>query len=252
MTGIGAGGQGLGNILLEGQGAQADATITGAGSGTTSTTDDAVRTDLLSQGPGPSGMTGTLASVPTPAGSATPPRVADQVAPAIVRLATGSNGAQSLTIRLDPVALGQIEIRIERTGDRTTRVIVLAERADTLALLRHDKPALEKALDQAGLSANARDIDLRLAAPEPRHPARTGPDQDSQPSPRPELTDHPNGDMSRQTPHQNAERQPSPQGSARRLGSDGTRVRGFDPTEAAPVIDRPPPGWQRIGLDITA
>jgi Meckel syndrome type 1 protein len=91
---------------------------------------------------------------PRQAPSASP---AQQVAPVIVAVALGqgangqSNGS-SLTVRLNPGELGQVEVRIERPADGgAAQVKVVAERPETLALLQRDAPELGRALQQAGI-----------------------------------------------------------------------------------------------------
>jgi hypothetical protein len=183
-----------------------------------------------------------------------PSRLADQIVPAIIRLDGDAAGTQRLTIRLDPVELGQLEIRIERSAD-ATRVNVLVERPETLALLRRDQPALERALDQAGMSSEQRDIVLQLApaearpAPEPRPSAQQTPDIASQ-------TGGPGGNSpGGNNPGGNH------QGANNAAGDDPDRTsrhamgRGHPGgTAPEPGTDpgRRPPDWRRMGLDITA
>ncbi len=60
-------------------------------------------------------------------------------------------GKNHFEIRLDPPELGRIEVRltVDRDGNTTTRLI--ADRADTLDLLRRDASELERALQDSGL-----------------------------------------------------------------------------------------------------
>ena len=60
-------------------------------------------------------------------------------------------GKNRFEIRLDPPELGRIEVRLDvnRDGQVTTRLI--ADRSDTLDLLRRDASGLERALQDAGL-----------------------------------------------------------------------------------------------------
>ncbi len=60
-------------------------------------------------------------------------------------------GKNRFDIRLDPPELGRIHVRLEvdRNGEITSRV--MADRQDTLDLLRRDAPQLERALSDAGL-----------------------------------------------------------------------------------------------------
>lgn len=178
-----------------------------------------------------------------------PSRLADQIAPAIIRLDGGPGGNQRLTIRLDPVELGQLEIRIERSDD-ATRVNVLVERPETLALLRRDQPALERALDQAGMSSDQRDIVLQLAPAE----ARPAPEPRPGPQPPPDIASQTGG------PGGNNQGGGNP-GANSAAGDDPGRAprhamgRGHSGgTTAEPGTDpgQRPPDWRRMGLDITA
>ncbi len=169
-----------------------------------------------------------------------PSRLAEQIAPAIIRLDSAPGGTQRLTIRLDPVELGQLEIRIERSDDSATKVQVLVERPETLALLRRDQPALERALDQAGMAADQRDVILQLAPAE----FRPTPEPRSTPQPSPDFMaqtgnqggNNPAGDDPGRTP-----RQPAGRGHPGGTGADP----GIEP-------GRRPPVGRRMGLDITA
>lgn len=73
------------------------------------------------------------------------------------------SGTNHFEIRLDPPELGRIEVRLEvdRDGNVTTRMI--ADRSDTLDLLRRDQSGLERALQDAGLktSNNGTQFSLR-------------------------------------------------------------------------------------------
>jgi flagellar hook-length control protein FliK len=81
-----------------------------------------------------------------------------------VEIATQSHaGKNHFEIRLDPPELGRIDVRlhIDRDGNISTRMI--ADRSDTLDLLKRDAQGLERALQQAGLktSDNALQFSLR-------------------------------------------------------------------------------------------
>jgi flagellar hook-length control protein FliK len=63
-------------------------------------------------------------------------------------------GERKFEIRLDPPDLGRIEVRlnVDASGRATSHLVV--DRADTLDLLRRDAPALERALQSAGLTTD--------------------------------------------------------------------------------------------------
>jgi flagellar hook-length control protein FliK len=63
-------------------------------------------------------------------------------------------GEKRFEIRLDPPDLGRIEVRlnVDSSGRATSHLVV--DRPDTLDLLRRDAPALERALQSAGLTTD--------------------------------------------------------------------------------------------------
>jgi flagellar hook-length control protein FliK len=64
--------------------------------------------------------------------------------------ASARSGKSYFDIRLDPVDLGRIDVRIDvdRTGRVTSHLTV--EKPETLSMLRQDAPQLQRALDDAG------------------------------------------------------------------------------------------------------
>jgi flagellar hook-length control protein FliK len=71
-------------------------------------------------------------------------------------------GKNHFEIRLDPPELGRIEVRldVDKQGQVTSRLI--ADRADTLDLLRRDAPTLERALQDAGLKTDSNSLQFSL------------------------------------------------------------------------------------------
>ena len=96
-----------------------------------------------------------------------PASPASQVAPALVSLGHAPDGAQRLTMRLDPPELGQVQMRIDRPPDAPARVEITVEKAETLTLLLRDQPQLQHALDQAGVPPEGRSVTFHVASPEP-------------------------------------------------------------------------------------
>ena len=76
---------------------------------------------------------------------------------------------QSLVIRLDPLELGKVEVRIDRTDGGPARVELAVERTDTLMTLLQDRPQLDKALDLAGVPPEGRTLQFSLSSPGPGH-----------------------------------------------------------------------------------
>ena len=72
------------------------------------------------------------------------------------------DGADHITVQLRPAELGRIEVRIEVAGDGRTLVHVAAERSDTLELLQRDARDLARALQDAGLRADAGNLQFSL------------------------------------------------------------------------------------------
>ncbi|NKC33731.1 hypothetical protein HEQ75_22905 [Roseomonas sp. BU-1] len=93
-----------------------------------------------------------------PAAIAWPAR---QLAPFAVALALGADS--SLTLTLDPVELGRVEVAIERQGAESA-IRVTAERPETLALLQRDARELERALADAGLGQRGPSLSFGLSA----------------------------------------------------------------------------------------
>jgi len=93
-----------------------------------------------------------------------------------------SDGQRRFDIRLDPPDLGRVDVRlsVDRDGHVTSRLV--AERADTLDLLRRDAPQLERALQDAGfktadsgLQFSLRDQGFTDGSPTGRNPAPSAP-----------------------------------------------------------------------------
>jgi hypothetical protein len=71
-------------------------------------------------------------------------------------------GINRFDIRLDPPELGRIEVRMEVDGDSRVRVHLVVERAEALDFLQRDARALERALADAGLDADAESLSFSL------------------------------------------------------------------------------------------
>jgi hypothetical protein len=76
-----------------------------------------------------------------------------------------SQGTHQLTVRLDPPELGRLQIRLTQTHDGPPQVTVTAERQQTLDLLHRDQASLHRALDQAGVTRDGRELSFQLAVP---------------------------------------------------------------------------------------
>jgi hypothetical protein len=91
-----------------------------------------------------------------------------QAAGALHVLASSTPDSRSMTVRLDPIELGHVQISIERHKDGPTAVSLSAERPETLLLLLRDQTQIHHALDSAGIPPENRSLTFQLAPAEPK------------------------------------------------------------------------------------
>lgn len=143
------------------------------------------------------------------------------------------DGAQRLTVRLDPPELGHVQVRVERPLEAPARVEITVEKPETLTLLLRDQPQLQRALDQAGVPAEGRSVSFHIAPPD------TAVRSEPAIAPLPEVAaGGPSGDGSHGAPQQG--------GQPVRHQADAQDDGDIEFTQA--VL----PNWIRAGLDITA
>ncbi|NCC03525.1 MAG: flagellar hook-length control protein FliK [Proteobacteria bacterium] len=65
------------------------------------------------------------------------------------------DGNNEFTINLKPAELGKIEIKLDISADKTVKGTVIVDNQTTLNLLQKDSSSLQRALQEAGLSADA-------------------------------------------------------------------------------------------------
>ena len=94
-----------------------------------------------------------------PAGM-TPGSPAEQVAIQIYKAASG--GSDRIRIKLYPAELGRIDVKLQFAGDGAVKVVVTAEKSDTLDLLLRDSRTLERALQDAGLKTDSHSLNFNL------------------------------------------------------------------------------------------
>ena len=87
-------------------------------------------------------------------------QVIEQIKVNITRAAKA--GLDRVTIQLRPEELGRIEIKLEMTQDGNVRASITAENPATLELLQREARGLERALQDAGLHADASDLEFNL------------------------------------------------------------------------------------------
>jgi flagellar hook-length control protein FliK len=153
---------------------------------------------------------------------------ADQLAPALIGVLKTTDGTQSVTVRLQPAELGQVQIRVDRTTEGVSRVDIITDRPETLELLQRDQPKLDQALDQAGVPSSGRNVSFLLAPTEQMGAAASRPDSMSAGS----------GDTGQ-----------GQSGGAWRESSDSRHDPGSGP---GPDQQQARARWFRAGLDITA
>jgi hypothetical protein len=197
------------------------------------------------------GNTAAGSSVPPAAAApATPDAVpgtvsaAAQVAPVIVAL-TRVGDTDRLTVQLAPAELGRVQVHVERHKDGPTLVTLTADRPQTLDLLVRDQNALHRALDQAGIPADARSVAFHLGGD--ATPTAGAASANASPTP-----------ANAPTPAAGSGGAPSADAGAGsggftpRNGSDGGQRR---PSPARPDRDdytEARTRWLRAGIDITA
>lgn len=86
-------------------------------------------------------------------GAAGLPQAIEQVAVQLHK--TVKEGKDEMTIQLRPAELGKIEIKLEFSADKRVQGTVVADSQATLNLLQKDSDALQRALQDAGLQADA-------------------------------------------------------------------------------------------------
>jgi len=119
---------------------------------------------------------GTNSAPPSRVDQAQPAAPADQMAPALVGILQRTDGQQSVTVRLQPAELGQVQIRIDQTVAGTAHIDITAERPETLQLLQRDEPRLQQILDQVGVLSTGRTVSFQVSAQEQIGAAASRPD----------------------------------------------------------------------------
>lgn len=100
-----------------------------------------------------------------PAQPAQPMKAADAMPVQAVPIAIGLKaleGAREFEIRLDPAELGRVDVKLSISEDGRVQASLVVDRVETLALLQRDARTLERAFDQAGLTADANAIQFSL------------------------------------------------------------------------------------------
>ena len=105
----------------------------------------------------------TEPTAPTAQTALTPPAAAVPIAGVAVEISNMAQaGKNHFEIRLDPPELGRIEVRLDVDHDGHTTTSLIADRSDTLNLLRQDSSGLERALQDAGLKTTGNGLQFSL------------------------------------------------------------------------------------------
>lgn len=88
------------------------------------------------------------------------PSVADQVTVQITKAL--QSGVDKITIQLRPAFMGRIDVQMEIASDGRTSIVITADNRDTLDLLQRDARYLEQALKDAGLQADAGNMEFNM------------------------------------------------------------------------------------------
>ena len=99
--------------------------------------------------------------------------VTDQVHVAIKRAA--QDGLQQITIQLDPVDLGRVEVKMQMGVDGQTQISFIADKASTFDSLSRDARMLEQSLHEAGIKADTGSMQFNLRQqPQPQLQSDSG------------------------------------------------------------------------------
>jgi flagellar hook-length control protein FliK len=105
-------------------------------------------------------------------------QVIEQIKVNITRAAKA--GLDKVTIQLKPVELGRIEIKLEMNSEGKVSAAVTADNPDTLNLLQREAKGLERALQDAGLRADANDLEFNLRSEDQPQLAEKGDERQGQ------------------------------------------------------------------------
>lgn len=75
----------------------------------------------------------------------------------------------TFTMRLDPEELGSLEIRMSFGKDGSVKTHLIADKPETLTLLKHDAPHINRLLQQSGLNADEGSLSFDLRQQNQQH-----------------------------------------------------------------------------------
>ena len=168
-----------------------------------------------------------------------------QIADVVASLARNGEGAHRLTLRLDPIELGHIEVVIDRQHGMPAAVTLTVERPETLLRLVRDQDQLSRALDLAGLAAEDRNIRFQLAT---RDAPRASDADAPRPDPRHAQNPSPNPSQDNDAAASSLPQRQETSPDARSQSQGGQHQPGSNRSPSPP----PSPGQAAVGPDIAA
>ena len=100
------------------------------------------------------------ASTAAPNAATPQPPVTEQVAVQILSAARA--GFERISVELQPANLGRVDVELTIAADGRVQAVVTADKSETLDLLQRDAKGLERALQDAGLDADANSLEYSL------------------------------------------------------------------------------------------
>ncbi len=110
---------------------------------------------------GSAGQASNLIATSATAGQAHP--ASQHVAATLTKFAQNASGDQTMTLRLDPPELGNVNIRLQFGKDKSVKAHMIVEKPETLAMLQRDGNTLERALHGTGFETGDGAISFELA-----------------------------------------------------------------------------------------
>ncbi|MEQ8966042.1 MAG: flagellar hook-length control protein FliK, partial [Azospirillaceae bacterium] len=157
QAGLGGDGGGFGSTGGDARGGFGQGALFGGDGGTAAAAAGASGANGQAGGAGQTSFAGMLQLA---RGAVTARQVIDQIA---VRLDPGAaEGGGRVTVQLKPAALGAVEIQMDVADDGKVQAQVIADRPETLELLKADARGLERALAQAGLQTGSGGLEFSL------------------------------------------------------------------------------------------
>lgn len=72
-------------------------------------------------------------------------------------------GMDRVIVQLEPAELGRVDVRLDLSSDGRAQILIQADNRETLDLLQRDARLLERALQEAGIDADAQTMDFNLS-----------------------------------------------------------------------------------------